>query len=121
MWEKNFGRKVLSLSPDDDNFGDCINDDDDAVTVKETKRSKRKKRSADEHCDTCDQNITLKKKRNSLNCKDSYLRKLAQESCEDHEDKYSNHKCTPHWCGDCGFLIKYEVILIEHVDKSVDE
>ena len=66
MCEKNFEGKQMSFFPNDDmmlsdeNIGDCINDDDDAVVVK---TSKRKKRSKYEYCDTCDQNITLEKKR----------------------------------------------------------
>ena len=46
---------------------------------------------------------------------------MAKEHCDDHEDKYMNHKCRPHWCGDCGFLIKYEITLTDYIDKSVDE
>ncbi len=28
---------------------------------------------------------------------------------EEHERVYSDHKCKPHWCGDCRYLTKYEI------------
>ena len=108
MCKKNFGRKQLSLLPDDDNIGDKINTDDDAVVVKTSKRKKRSNKKY-EYCDTCDQNITLEKKRDSLSFKNTYHQEIAKEYCKDHISKHSDHSCIPHWCGDCSFLIKYIV------------
>ena len=34
---------------------------------------------------------------------------MAEDYCERHKDKHSNHKCKPAWCGDCGYLTKYEI------------
>ena len=40
---------------------------------------------------------------------DTYHQLRAEEYCKEHEQKYSNHKCKPSWCGDCRYLIKYEI------------
>ena len=117
MCEKNFDGKQMSLFPNDDidsemtlndeNIGDYINDDDDAVVVKTSKRKKRSK--ADKYCSTCNQNITDLKKRDCLKFKDTYHQIMAKDYCKEHETQYSTHKCKPHWCGDCSYLIKYDI------------
>ena len=116
MWEKNFDGKQMSLFPKDeldDVVEDMlINDDSDEVVVRTSKRKKRSK-SKYKHCGTCEQNITLLKKRDSLNHKNTYHREMAKDYCKNHETSYSYHKCKPHWCGDCGFLIKY-IVDIDH-------
>ena len=122
MCEKIREGNQMSLFPNDDidsemtlndeNIGDYINDDDDAVVVKTSKRKKRSK-SKYKHCGTCEQNITLLKKRDSLNHKNTHHREMAKDYCKTHETSYSYHKCKPHWCGDCGFLIKY-IVKIDH-------
>jgi hypothetical protein len=44
---------------------------------------------------------------------------LALEYCEDHETKYNGHKCKPSWCGDCTYLVKYEIEVNEiRMDKG---
>jgi hypothetical protein len=45
----------------------------------------------------------------ALNWLLSEEKEMAEDYCEQHEDKYSNHKCKPHWCGDCGYIINYEI------------
>jgi hypothetical protein len=116
MCEKNLERKQLSLFPNDDideesviddNIGDNINTDDDAVIVKTSKRKRRSK--ADKYCSTCNQNITLLKKNDGLKYNDKYHQVMVKDYCKEHENTYSDHKCKPHWCGDCGYLIKYDI------------
>ena len=34
---------------------------------------------------------------------------LAKEYCKEHEMSHSDHKFKPHWCGDCGYLIRYDI------------
>ena len=34
-----------------------------------------------------------------------------KDYCESHEATYSDHKCKPCWCGDCGYLRKYEITI----------
>ena len=86
------------------------------------KSMKKKKRSPKpKHCKTCGKDIIHNEDRDSLRFTNDWQQVMAKEQCDDHEDKYTNHKCRPHWCGDCGFLIKYEITLTEHLDKSVDE
>ena len=47
--------------------------------------------------------------RDALMYKNTYHQLQAKEYCKDHQIKYSDHKCKPHWCGDCDYLIKYEI------------
>ena len=116
MCEKNFDGTEMSLFPKDeldDVVEDMlINDDSDEVVVRTSKRKKRSK-SKYKHCGTCEQNITLLKKSDSLTHKNTYHREMAKDYCKTHETSYSYHKCKPHWCGDCGFLIKY-IVKIDH-------
>jgi hypothetical protein len=115
MCEKNFDGKQLSLFPNDDineesviddNIGDNMNTDDDAVIIK---TSKRKRRSKYKYCDTCEQNITLLKKNDGLKYNNKYHQVMVKDYCKEHEDRHSEHKCKPHWCGDCDYLIKYDI------------
>ena len=123
MCEKNFERKQMSLSPNDENDileetivddditdDSSITDDKDNIVVDSSKRKKRSK-SKYKYCGTCEQNITLLKKSDSLNHNNKYHRVLTKDYCKTHETSYSDHKCKPHWCGDCGFLMKYEIIV----------
>ena len=48
-----------------------------------------------------------------LNFHNSNDKSMAEQYCENHNTKYIGHKCKPHWCGDCGFHIKY-VVEIDH-------
>ena len=109
MCEKNFEGKQMSLFPNDENDDTIPSDWEKVKSSKKKKRSKRKKRPTYEYCNTCEQNITLLTKKDSLNHNDKYHRVMAKDYCKSHEITYSDHKCKPHWCGDCGFLIKYTV------------
>ena len=122
MCEKNLERKQMSLFPnddidddinkemiiDDENIGDCVNDDDDAIVIKTSKRKKRSKKKK-KICKTCSQDTISLKKRGSMRYNNTYDQELAKEYCKDHEMSYGGHKCKPSWCGDCGYLINYEV------------
>ena len=66
-----------------------------------------KKKSKKKHCKTCGQNILANEMRNMFMYKDTYHQLKAKEYCKEHESKYDGHKCKPHWCGDCDYLIKY--------------
>ena len=121
MCEKNFEGKQLSLFPndeddineetivdndiDDDNL---IIDDKDNIVVDSSKRKKRSKKKK-KICKTCNQNITSLKKRDSLRYNNTYDQELAKNYCKEHESSHSDHKCKPHWCGDCGYLMNYGV------------
>ena len=105
MCKKNFDGKALSLSSDDET--DTIPSDWEEVKPSKKKRSRKKKKS--KICKTCSQNITANKKNDALRYKDTYHQMLAKDYCSDHETAHSNHKCKPSWCGDCGYLIKYEI------------
>ena len=60
-------------------------------------------------CKTCNQDILVNEMRNSYMYKDTYHQLKAKEYCKEHESKYSNHKCKPSWCGDCDYLINYQI------------
>ena len=68
-------------------------------------------------CVTCDRDTKELMKRDVLNFHSKYDKLLAEEYCKGHEAKYSEHKCKPHWCGDCGYLEKY-VVDIDHDKKE---
>ena len=69
--------------------------------------TKKKKKS--KVCKTCGTHIIKSEDRDQLRYNNTYHQLRTKEYCDDHERKYSDHKCKPHWCGDCGFLIKYEI------------
>ena len=112
MCEKNFEGKQMSLFPSDeldDVVEDMlINDDSDEVVVRTSKRKKRSKKKY-KHCGTCEQNITLLKKNDGLKYNNKYHQVMVKDYCKEHEDRHSEHKCKPHWCGDCDYLIKYDI------------
>ena len=64
-------------------------------------------------CKTCGQDILKNEMRDMFMFHDTYHQLQTKEYCKDHEMSYSNHKCKPCWCGDCGYLSKYE-ITIDH-------
>ena len=78
---------------------------------KTKKRSSKRLKPKVKYCKTCGQDILQNEIRNMFMYKDTYHQLQAKEYCDRHELAYSNHKCKPHWCGDCGYLIKYEVIV----------
>jgi hypothetical protein len=62
-------------------------------------------------CKTCGDDIVLNGNRDILMFNDTYHQKQAKEYCKEHETDHSDHKCKPCWCGDCGYLTKYEIII----------
>ena len=116
MCEKNFGRKVLSPPSDGDIDESYPKDWEEVKPKKKKKRSSKKKAPKSKICKTCGQDILVNEMRNMFMYHDTYHQLQAKDYCEDHERRYSNHKCKPCWCGDCGFLIKYE-IEIKNNDK----
>ena len=105
MCEKIREGKVLSPSSD----GDI--DEGFPTDWEPVKKTKKKKRSKSKVCLTCGQNIVKNKKRGAFTYKDTYHQSRAKEYCKEHERVYSNHSCKPSWCGDCGYLIKYEIVI----------
>ena len=111
MCEKNLEGKQLSLLPKDDIEEETIiNDEIEEEIIKPKKRSRRKKIKA-KICKTCGQDILSNEKRESFMFHDTYHQLMAKDYCEDHERVYSEHKCKPSWCGDCGYLTKYEITI----------
>ena len=115
MCEKNFDRKVLSppSNGEDDILEETIIDDDieEEITVEKPKKKKRsrKKKSLTKICKTCGQDILENEKRDMFMFHDTYHQLKTKEYCENHERTYSDHTCKPCWCGDCGYLTKYEI------------
>ena len=60
-------------------------------------------------CKTCGEDKVSNGDRGVLMYNDTYHQLQAKEYCSEHTAVHSNHKCKPHWCGDCGFLTKYEI------------
>ena len=62
------------------------------------------------YCKSCDWELCEWEKEYPTFHKDiEFDVKRAKDYCEEHELTYSNHKCKPCWCGDCGYLTKYEI------------
>ena len=120
MCEKNLEGKVLSLSSNDDIEEETIVDDSvndeiglEEEIIKPKKRSRSKKKPKTKFCKTCHQDILSNEKREMLMFIDTYHQFLAKDYCKEHESIYTNHKCKPHWCGDCNYLWKYEIEIQE--------
>ena len=124
MCKKNLEGKVLSPSSknEDDILEETIVDNDitdkddvDDTIVKPPKKkkrsSKKKKNPLYKLCKTCGEDILENERLEGYMFKDTYHQLRAKEHCEDHEQVYSEHKCKPAWCGDCGYLTKYEIIV----------
>jgi hypothetical protein len=60
-------------------------------------------------CKTCGEDILENKRRNMMKFSNKLDQSRAKEYCEDHKFKYNDHSCKPHWCGDCGYLTKYQI------------
>ncbi len=113
MCEKNLEGKVLSPSSKDDKDETLPKD---WKPVKKSPKKKRSKRSKSKKalmkiCKTCGQDILSNEKRDMFMFHDTYHQLRTKEYCKDHELVYSDHKCTPSWCGDCGYFRKYEIIV----------
>ena len=87
---------------------DSIDNDIEEEIIKPKKRS-RKKKPKTKYCKTCYQDILENEMRDMLMFQDTYHQLQAREYCEEHEATYSSHKCKPHWCGDCNYLVKYDI------------
>ena len=107
MCEKIRDGKVLS-PPSDGDIDESFPRD-----WKPIKKTKKKKRSPKriKVCKSCSRNITKLQKRDLMRYTNKYDQELAKEYCKEHERAYSDHSCKPHWCGDCGYLIKYDVVV----------
>ena len=68
-----------------------------------------KKKVKKKICKTCAVDIIENEDRDQLRYTDTYHQLNTKEYCDGHEAFHSEHKCKPHWCGDCGFLIKYDI------------
>jgi len=87
-----------------------------SLTSKTKKRSyieggvvKKARKNRSKICKTCGQDILANEMRDMLMFQDTYHQLQTKEYCKDHEAIYSDHKCKPHWCGDCDYLINYEI------------
>ena len=104
--EKILEGKVLS-SPSDGDIDESFPRDWEPV-----KKTKKKKRSSKKIvCKTCSRNIVKLQKRDLMRYTNKDDQKRAKEYCKEHERMYGDQSCKPHWCGDCGYLIKYEVVV----------
>tara|TARA_Y100000310_G_C20239885_1_gene604134 strand:- start:64 stop:405 length:342 start_codon:yes stop_codon:yes gene_type:complete len=107
MCGKNFEGKVLS-SPSDDDIDETL--PKDWKPVKKSKKKRRsRKRIESKFCKTCGQDILEMEKRDIFMYKDAYHQLRAKGYCKDHETTYGDHKCKPHWCGDCDYLVNYQI------------
>ena len=118
MSEKIFEGKQMSLFPfeeDDINeeiiIDNDINDEIDDNIVKPPKRKKRskKKKTTSKSCKSCYRDIIENENRDMLRFTNAYHQLSAKNYCDEHTTSHSNHKCKPHWCGDCGFLLSYKI------------
>ena len=118
MSKKIFEGKQMSLFPfDEDDINEetiidnDINDDIDDTIVKPSKRKKRskKKKTTSKTCNTCYRDIIENENRDMLRFTNTFHQVSAENYCKTHETSHSDHKCKPHWCGDCGFLLSYEI------------
>ena len=132
MCKKNFKGKQLSLFPFDEddineetivdndiNDDNLITDDKDNIVVGASKRKKRsKKKTTNKTCKTCHRNIIENENRDMLRFTNTYHQVSAKNYCKEHETSHTDHKCKPHWCGDCGFLLSYQIsINFDKYDK----
>ena len=127
MCEKNFEGKLLSPPSNDEDISSNDNIDEETIVddsvddeiveeiikpkkiSRKKKKTKKKTKTTTKICKTCGEDIIANEDRNLYRYMDVYAQLQAKEYCEDHVATYSNHKCKPHWCGDCGFLTKYEI------------
>ena len=95
---------------DDDITDDSsITDDKDNIVVGASKRKKRSKKTITKSCNSCYRDIIKNEDRDMLRFTNTYHQISAENYCKTHEASHSDHKCKPHWCGDCGFLLNYEI------------
>jgi len=94
--EKFLGEKVLS--------------DDSPPSKPKKKRVKARKSNV---CSTCYEHIIENEDRDALRYTNTFHQLQTKQYCDEHERIYIDHKCTPHWCGDCGFLMNYDIEIQE--------
>jgi len=75
------------------------------------KTSKTRKAPKSNICTTCNEHIIENEDRDALRYTDTFHQLQTKQYCDEHERIYTDHKCKPHWCGDCGFLMNYEIEL----------
>ena len=82
-----------------------------STTTAKTKTVKKRARNSKKtkFCKKCHQDILSNEMRGMLMSHDTYHQFLAKDYCKEHTAVYSDHTCKPVWCGDCGFLTKYEI------------
>ena len=110
MCEKIFVDGKVMSPPSSDENDDTIPSDWESV-----KKSKKKKRSKPKSkiCNECGEDILENKEEDSLHKDNKYYVMLAEDYCEEHEFRYSRHKCEVEWCGSCGYLKKYWITLVD--------
>ena len=116
MCEKIREGKVMSLSSDEDTDETIPKDWEPVKKPKKKKRSyikggkvKKARNPKIKICKTCEQDILKNEMKDAFMFHDTYHQLRAKDYCKDHERNYNEHKCKPHWCGDCGYLTKYEI------------
>ena len=72
-------------------------------------KKKRVKARKSNICTTCGEHIIENENKDALRYQNTFHQVQTKKYCDDHESKYTGHKCKPSWCGDCGFLMKYEI------------
>ena len=122
MCEKIREGKVLSPSSTDEDdilketiVDNEINDEIEEEVVNPPKKKKRSKTKI-KYCKMCHQDIIENENIDALRFTNGHHQLMAKDYCEDHKIVHSGHKCKPHWCGDCSFLINYEIKI--DYDKS---
>ena len=81
---------------------------DDSKPQKKKTRKKSKARKSDV-CTTCYEHIIENEDRDALRFTNTFHQLQTKQYCDEHERIYIDHKCKPHWCGDCGFLMNYDI------------
>ena len=80
---------------------------DTSETPKTSK--KRKKARKSKICGTCGENIEKNENKDALRYTNTFHQVMTKNYCDEHERSHKEHTCKPSWCGDCGFLMKYEI------------
>ena len=102
-----------TIVDDEINDDSLITDDTDNIIVSASKRKKRseKKKVVEKICKTCGEDIIKNEDRDVLRFTNTYHQLSAKNYCDEHLMSYKDHECKPCWCGDCEFLVKYEIIV----------
>ena len=75
------------------------------------KKKRRARNSKTKICKACNQDILSNEKRDMFMSHDTYHQLRVKDHCKEHELSYSNQKCKPIWCKECGYLEIYRVII----------